>query len=424
MENYSIVMLILGVMMALSAFADKLKRPYPVLLVTAGIALGFVPGMPQITISPEIIFLIFLPPMLYDAACNISVQEFKNNGKTINTLAFTVVFITTGGIALLAHYLMGMPWPLSFVLGAVLSATDAVAATSITKGLGLNHKTLTILEGESLINDASGLIAYRFAVAAVAGSSFIWYKAGGQFILLLAGGALIGGIAGKLLQFILHHTRQNGIVAISFTLLFPFVTYSLAEDLHVSGVIAVVVLGILTARLTSMYFPASTKAQSKAFWDIIVFILNGLVFILIGLEFPYVIHNVKSIQILPLIGYSFLIVFVTIAIRVVRIFLESRRHYLTFRKTGTDKHKKALLDWKTCLILGWSGMRGIVSLATALALPEKLDSGEPFPQRDTIIFIAVMVVVISLVFQGLTLPLLVRWLKIKPDGHRHKPQVV
>ncbi|MBP1650813.1 MAG: Na+/H+ antiporter [Bacteroidetes bacterium] len=317
---------------------------------------------------------------------------------------------------------MGMPWPLAFVLGAVLSATDAVAATSITKGLGLTHKTLTILEGESLINDASGLIAYRFAVAAVAGSSFIWYKAGGQFILLLAGGVLLGAVAGKLLQFILHHTRQNGIVAISFTLLFPFVTYSLAEDLHVSGVIAVVVLGVFTTRLTSMYFPAATKAQSKAFWDIIVFILNGLVFILIGLEFPYVIHNVKSIQILPLIGYSFLIVFVTIAIRVVRIFLESHRHYLTFRKTGTDRHKKALLDWKTCLIVGWSGMRGIVSLATALALPEKLDSGAPFPQRDTIIFIAVMVVVISLVMQGLTLPLLVKWLKLKPDGRRHRLQ--
>lgn len=411
MENYSIVMLILGVMMALSAFADRIRRPYPVLLVTAGIAMGFIPGMPEIVIDPEIVFLIFLPPMLYDAATNISLQELKNNGKTINTLAFAVVFMTAAGIAVLAHYLIpGMTWQLSFVLGAVLSATDAVAATSITKGLGLTHKTLTILEGESLINDASGLIAYRLAVAAVAGSSFIWYKAGIQFLLLIAGGAFIGILAANLLKLILKYTQGNGTIAISFTLLMPFVTYSLAEEVHVSGVIAVVAMGILNAKSTSKLYAAETKAQSKAFWDIIVFILNGLVFILIGLEFPYVIHNVQSAQILPLIGYSFLICFLAIAIRVVRIFMESRKHYLGFRKFGTDKFRNALLDWKTCLIIGWSGMRGIVSLATALALPETLKNGEPFPMRSTIVFIAVMVVVISLLMQGLTLPILVRHL--------------
>ena len=251
MENYSIIIFILAIVIGLSAFAHKIKLPYPILLVIAGIAIGFIPSMGEIEINPEIIFLLFLPPLLYDASFNISPKDFKTNISTIGTLAISLVFLTTLGIAVVARYTIpGMTWPLAFVLGSILSATDAVAAISITKGLNLSHKTLTILEGESLINDASALVAYRFAVASVMGSAFIIWKATLEFILLLGGGFLVGFVMAKILAFILSRVHKKNVeVTISFMLLMPFVTYLIAEHLHVSGVISVVVLGLTIARL-------------------------------------------------------------------------------------------------------------------------------------------------------------------------------
>lgn len=235
----------MALMIGLSAVADKVRVPYPILLIMAGIAVGFIPAIPDIELNPEIVFLIFLPPLLYDAAFNISFNDFRTNINTISTLAITLVFITASGIAVVAHYLIpGMTWPLSFVLGAILSATDAVAAMSITKGLGLSNSTTTILEGESLVNDASALVAYQFAVAAVTGVAFVVWKASLQFAVLMAGGALVGFIMGKTLTYILKLVNKNHLVTISFMLLMPFVTYLVAEALHVSGVIAVVILGL------------------------------------------------------------------------------------------------------------------------------------------------------------------------------------
>ncbi|QDK82425.1 Na+/H+ antiporter [Spirosoma sp. KCTC 42546] len=416
MENYSIILFLLAVMIGLSAVADKIKLPYPILMVTAGIAVGFIPGMPKIEIDPDVVFLLFLPPMLYDAAFNISWTEFKKNINTISSLAFALVFLTASGIAITAYFIIpGMTWPLAFVLGAILSATDAVAAMSITKGLGLSHKTLTILEGESLINDASGLIAYRLAVAAVAGSSFVFWKAGLQFLLLIGGGFAVGWVLGNGLRFILKQLSGNKLVAISFTLLMPFIAYSVAEELHVSGVIAVVTLGLIISQFAKKLFPDGTKAQSKAIWEIIVFILNGLVFVLIGLEFPYVLDNIDRQEILPLIGYSFLVCLVALAIRMARVFLQKINIDRAFRKTQDSRFEDAQLDWKNCLIISWSGMRGIVSLATAIALPVTLADGQAFPQRDTIIFIAVVTVLITLVGQGLSLPMLVKRLGVTKD---------
>ncbi|RYF76372.1 MAG: Na+/H+ antiporter [Cytophagaceae bacterium] len=413
MENYSIILFLLAVMIGLSAVADKIKLPYPILMVIAGIAVGFIPGMPKIELSPDIVFLLFLPPMLYDAAFNISWHEFKRNINTISSLAFALVFLTAVGIAVTAYFLIpGMTWPLAFVLGAILSATDAVAATSITKGLGLTHKTLTILEGESLINDASGLIAYRLAVAAVAGSSFIFWKAGVQFLVLIAGGVAVGLVFGKLLGLILKWMPADKVVAISFTILMPFIVYAVAEEVHVSGVIAVVTLGLTISQFARRLFPDDTKAQSKSIWEIIVFILNGLVFVLIGLEFPYVLGNIDPQEVAPLIGYSFVICAVALVIRMARVFLQKINLDRAFQKTQSSKWEDAQLDWKNCLIISWSGMRGIVSLATAIALPITMADGQAFPQRDTIIFIAVMTVLITLVLQGLSLPWLVNRLGV------------
>jgi CPA1 family monovalent cation:H+ antiporter len=408
MENYTIVLLILATMIILSSWADKIRLPYPVLLIAGGIIIGFMPGLPNIQLNPEVIFLLFLPPLLYDAAFNISFAEFRTNINTISTLAISLVFLTAVGIAVAAHYLMGLSWPLSFVLGAILSATDAVAAMSVTKGLGLSHKTNTILEGESLINDASALVAYRFSVAAVTGVSFVFWKASLQFLALMAGGALLGVFMAKLLGFILKRVHNNNLVTISFMLLMPFVTYLLAEELHVSGVIAVVVLGIGISRFSHKVLPGQLKQQSRSFWEIIIFLLNGLIFILIGLQFPYVIREMPDGLLWPYIGYAFIITVIALVLRMARVFMQKANLQRAFVQKKGRITERALLDVKNSLIISWSGMRGIVSLAIAIGLPQTLQDGTPFPHRNEIIFVSVMVVLFTLVGQGLTLPWLVR----------------
>lgn len=413
MENYSIVLFILALMIGLSAIADKIKLPYPILLISAGIAIGFIPTLPKVEIDPEIIFLLFLPPLLYDAAFNISFAQFKTNINTISTLAISLVFITVLGIAVLARYCIpGMNWPLGFVLGAILSATDAVAAMSITKGLGLSHKTMTILEGESLINDASALVAYRFAVAAVTGAAFVFWKASLEFVFLLGGGILVGMIMGKLLAFILKRIKDDAIVVISFMLIMPFVTYLIAEEIHVSGVIAVVMLGLVISRFSNMVFPERLKNQSKSIWDIVIFLLNGLIFILIGLQFPYILGSIDKAMVLPYIGYAFLITIAVLLIRMIRVFSQKAGLQNAFKKGRHKISEHALLDFKNSLIISWSGMRGIVSLAIAIGLPHELGDGTPFPLRNEIIFISVVVVLFTLIGQGLTLPWLVK--KLQP----------
>jgi CPA1 family monovalent cation:H+ antiporter len=422
MENYSIIIFILAIVIGLSAFTDVIKLPQPILLVIVGIAIGFIPTMNEIEINPEIIFLLFLPPLLYDASFNISPKDFKTNINTIGTLAVTLVFLTTFWIAVVAHYMIpNITWPLAFLLGAILSATDAVAAISITKGLGISHKTITILEGESLINDASALVAYRFAVAAVMGSAFIIWKATLQFILLLGGGFLVGFVMAKILAFILSKVhKKNPEVTISFMLLMPFVTYLIAEQLHVSGVIAVVILGLAIARFSKKIFPESLKNQSRSLWDIIIFLLNGLIFILIGLNFRYILKDIDNHMILPYIGYAFIITIVALLIRMVRIFLQKINLQKAFKSTRNKGKRKvtedALLDFKNSVILSWSGMRGIVSLAIAIGIPKELEDGTPFPERTVIIFISVAVVLMTLIGQGLTLPWIVKKLNARENN--------
>jgi Na+/H+ antiporter len=413
MENYSIVIFILAVMIGLSAISDKIRIPSPILLIVAGMAVGFIPQIPEISLNPEVVFLIFLPPLLYDAAFNISFDHFKTNISTIGTLAVWLVFISATGIAVAAHYMIpGMTWPLSFVLGAILSATDAVAAMSITKGLGISHKTTTILEGESLINDASALVAYRFAVAAVTGTAFVFWKAAIDFAVLMLGGALVGLTMGRVLSFIISKIQDNTLATISFMLLTPFVTYLIAEESHVSGVIAVVILGLSIAKFSNRIFPKTLKTQSKNIWDIIIYLLNGLIFILIGLQFPFVTKSIPDDQVLPNIGYAFVITIIALVLRMLRVFGQQMSLQKGFEAGKGRITESALLDFKNSLIISWSGMRGIVSLAIAIGLPGKLGDGSPFPERHTIIFISVVVVLFTLIGQGLTLPWLVKRLHI------------
>ncbi len=443
MESYSIVITLLAVAIGLYPVAIRIKLPYPILLLAVGIAVGFIPRFGSISIDPEVVFLIFLPPMLYDAAFNISFKDFKSNLNTISLLSISLVFITTTGIAVVARYCIpGMTWPLAFVLGAILSPPDAIAASGVTKGLGLPHRTSTILEGESLVNDASALVAFRFAVAAVAGSAFIPWKAGLMFLVALGGGFLMGVIIWMAFALINKKFNLSTSVIVSLNLLLPFVVYLLAEDVHVSGVIAVVTAGLIISKNKDK-LPEAVKIQSKSVWETAIFILGGLIFVLIGLQFPQVIKNIPYEIFWPLIGCSFLIFFVALIIRMITIFwhrFDSKRKSESIRKRHSnfpgiisganldEKHKKQIeenykkrierylsfvpLSIKECIVIGWSGMRGIVSLAAALSLPLLMDDGSVFPQRDVIIFLTVVVVIIMLLVQGLGLPLLIKVLKI------------
>ena len=418
LENYSIVLFILAIMIGLSAWADKIRMSYPILLITAGIVIGFIPSMPAIELNPEIVLLIFLPPLLYDAAFNISFKSFKDNINTISTLAIGLVFLTACGIAVMSYYFIpGMNWPLAFVLGAILSATDAVAAISITKGLGLSHNTATILEGESLVNDASALVAYRFAVAAVTGAAFVLWKASLIFLGLIFGGVLVGMITGKILGFLLRAVRHNNLAVLSFMLLSPFVTYQIAEEFHVSGVIAVVILGLSVSRLSAQRFPEAIRNQSRTIWEVIIFLLNGFIFILIGLELPIVTRSIDKSLIWPYIGYAFLITVAALLIRMARVFLQRINLQRAFDSNSKSKRRRvteaALLTFQESVIISWSGMRGIVSLAIAIGLPNTLETGEPFPMRAEIIFITIVVVIFTIVGQGLALPWIVKKMKIK-----------
>ncbi len=414
MEHYTLILLILGLIVFLTALAERLHFSSPIFLIISGIGLSFLPGFQPVHIDPEIIFLLFLPPLLYDAAIKVPQKEFKEHFSTISSLAFGLVFLTTVGIAVTARYMIpGMDWPMAFLLGAILSATDAVAAIGITKNLGLTHKTSVILEGESLLNDASALVAYRFALASVTGSAFIWWKAGLTFVQLIVGGVLAGVIIAFIMMFLLRMVKNNATAVNSFLLLAPFVTYLFAEEIHVSGVIAVVVLAFIIAQKGQVHFSEKTKNQSESIWDIVIFLLNGLVFILIGLELKDVIQNLDMHSIVVYSLYALAITIVAILIRTWHIFLQRKRLAQALahprNKNGRWKFtEEMLIDFQESLIIGLSGMRGIVSLAIALALPKALENSQPFAMRPVILFITFMVILYSVVGQGMLLPVIIR----------------
>lgn len=400
------------------ALADKRKLPYPALLMAAGLIIGFVPFLPDLALNPEVVFLVILPPLLYDAASKTSWLEFKTSIRPISTLAITLVFFTTFAVAAAAYYLIpGFTWPLAFMLGAIVSPPDAVAASGVIKGLGLNKKVVTILEGESLVNDASALIAYRYAVTAVTTGSFVLWKAGLQFLWVAGGGVLVGIVVGYL--FVMAHKRiqNNSVVETSLTLLAPFVSYLTAEQFHLSGILAVVSTGLLTSWRAPEVFTFQTRMRTRVVWDTLIFLLHGFVFILIGLQVPFIIRGLGNYPFYQILGYGLLISLVTIIVRILWVFSGAYWQKIIKRKPDEEL---ALGDdpeqtWKNVLIVAWTGTRGVISLATALAIPLTLQDGSAFPKRNSIIFLAFIVIFITLVVQGLSLPLLIRWLGIKPQ---------
>jgi Na+/H+ antiporter len=404
----------------LAMVARKLHVPYPILFVIGGLLLGLIPNLPKVRLEPDLVFLFFLPPLLFPAALFTSWRDFRANLRPISFLAVGLVLFTTVIVALLAHYFMGLPLAAGFVLGAIISPPDAIAATAIADRLNIPRRIVTILEGESLVNDATALVAYRFAVAAVVTGSFSLGQASGQFLLAASGGIVLGLAVGWLAEQF-HRRVDDAPIEITVSLLTPYAAYLSAERLHVSGVLAVVVAGLYLGRRMPELLNFKTRLQGGPVWEMVEFLLNGFVFILIGLQLPEVVGALSGSVISTgrLALYAILTSFAVILIRILWVFPATYLPPVLFKKLCRhDPWPK----WQHVTVLAWTGMRGVVSLAAALALPDVTRDGSPFPGRDLILFLTFVVIMVTLVVQGLSLPPIIRWLGVKDDGAMEKEE--
>jgi CPA1 family monovalent cation:H+ antiporter len=404
----------------LALLARKLNIPYPIFFVIGGLLLGSIHGLPPVHLNPQLVFLFFLPPLLFPAALFTSWRDFHFNLRPILLLAIGLVLFTTVAVAYLAHYFMHLPLAAGFVLGAIISPPDAIAASAIAERLKVPRRIVTILEGESLVNDATALVAYGFAIAAVKTGSFSLAHASAQFFLVGIGGILIGLVTGWLAEQF-HKRVDDAPIEITVSLLTPFIAYLSAEQLQVSGVLAVVTAGLYLGRRMPELLTFKTRLQGGPVWEMVEFLLNGFVFILIGLQFPEVLRALSGhdLPIHQLVWYALLISFAVILIRILWVFPAAYLPRLLFKKI---RERDPYPSWRHVTIIGWTGMRGVVSLAAALALPLTIQNGDSFPGRDLILFLTFIVILATLVVQGLSLPPLIRWLGIKDDGLTEKEE--
>jgi CPA1 family monovalent cation:H+ antiporter len=413
MHTIEVILLLLAVVTILAEVANKIKVPHPILLVLVGIIIGLVPWLPDFALKPEIVFLLFLPPVLYAAAWSTSWPDFKAARRPIGLLAIGCVIFTTCAVAWITHtFIPGFGWTEAFVLGAIVSPPDAVAATAATKGLGVPRRVITILEGESLVNDATGLIAYKYAVGAVLVGSFVLWEASLQFLWVAIAGIAVGLIVGQLFLWVHKITPNNPTTDTTLTFLAPYVSYLMAEEFHLSGVLAVVTSGLFLAWHSSEVFSQQTRLQANGTWNTVLFILNGIIFILIGLQLPFILRSIDDIPFSTLLLYGAIVSVTVIVVRIIWVFPGTYLPRIIKRIRTTEPKP----DLKLVSVVAWAGMRGIVSLAAALALPLMMNDTKPFPNRNLIIFLTFCVIFSTLVLQGLTLPRLIKWLGIKPDG--------
>jgi len=406
------LVILLAAMLALTALARRLLIPYPILLVLGGLVLGFLPRMAAIELEPDLIFLVFLPPILWAAAYFTSLREFRQNIRPIGLLALGLVLVTTLAVAAVIHLLVpGLGWAPALALGAIVSPPDAVAATAIGRGLKIPRRIVSILEGESLVNDASALILYRAAVAATVTGVFVLRTALFEFLFAGAVGVLLGLAVGWLCSRVLR-SLDDGFTEIAVTLLAPYIAWVAAEQVHASAVLACVAGGLyLRWQYSSITAPA-TRLHARAVWEQLVFLLNGFIFILIGLQLGVLRSRIPSGEVRQLILQGVAVSLTAIVVRLVWVPIATVvPRWLSPSLAARDPLPPA----KALFLVGWVGMRGIVSLASALALPLALADGSPFPYRSQIILITFGVILSTLVIQGLALTPIVRWLGFAPD---------
>ena len=416
------VEIMFGLMIAIAALAvaaRKLGIAYPIPFVIGGLVLGMIPGLPQVHLNPDLVFLIFLPPLIYPAALFTSWRDFRSNLRPISLLAIRLVLITTAVIALVTHKLLGLPWASAFVLGAIVSPPDAVAATAITQSLRVPHRLVTIIEGESLVNDATAFVIYRFAVAAVVTGTFSLALAGLEFLYSVVAGVLAGILVGWLASSI-QRRLDDPPVQTTLSLMTPFAAYLTATQIGASGVLAVVTAGLYLGRLAPEIINSRTRFQVYPVWEMVVFLLNGLIFILIGLQLPRILANLSEHSLLTLCWQAGVVNFVLILVRIVWIF---RSEHFPFSRRKRSAPNTPLPNWRHTAIVAWTGIRGVDSMAAAMALPLMTNSNAPFPGRDLILFQTFVVILVTLVFQGLSLPFLIRWLGVVDDGATQKEEL-
>jgi Na+/H+ antiporter len=418
MNLLEVILFLMLSAVVLGWFARHFRFPYPIALVIGGGALGFVPELPEFPFDPQFILVLVLPPILYQAALLTSWRDFKASIRPISLLAVGLVIATTiavgGALKLLVPEI---PWAAAFVLGAIVSPPDAVAATAILSRLSIPRRVVTVLEGESLVNDASGLVLYKFAVAAVLTGTFSFLDASVQFVAVSIGGIVIGLLMGLLFVFIHRHLGDTFIEVLT-TLSVPYIAYIFAESLHASGVLAVVVAGLVRGRYAPEIVSAEMRIIARSVWNLLVFLLNSLVFILIGIQLSRITERLAGYTAGQLFIYGTLVTTVAILVRFAWIYLATYAP----RMLGGRLRKQPAPPEAETFIMSWCGMRGIVSLAAALALPLTLNNGEPFPQRDLIIFLTFVVIAVTLVVQGLTLAPLIRKLNVGADWSGQKEE--
>jgi monovalent cation/hydrogen antiporter len=414
---HEIELLLLALMVSvagLSILARLVRVPYPILLVLGGLVIGFVPAMPAVELPPELVLVAFLPPLLYWSGFFSSPRDLRADARAITLAAVGLVLATTGAVAVVAHARVdGLTWPAAFALGAIVSPTDPLAATAIARRLGVPRRLITVLEGESLVNDATALVAYRVAVAAAVSGSFVIWQAGLRFLVGATGGVLVGLLVGWLIAEV-RRRLDDPVVEIVISVVTGYVAYLPAELLDVSGVLAAVTAGLYVGWRAPELASPSTRLLGFSFWEVMVYLANAVLFILVGLQLRPILSGLGGTAVAVLVGQAALISAVVIAVRLGWVFtvpylvrLLDRRQAQRLRRAGARER----------LVTGWSGMRGAVSLAAALALPED------FPMRNLILFLTFAVILATLVLQGLTLPSLIRRLRVTADGAEEQEEL-
>ena len=411
-ETELLLLVLLVALPGLSVVARQIDIPYPILLVLGGVVLGLIPGLPSPELEPDLVLVIFLPPLLYVAAFFADLRDLRANVRPISLLSIGLVLLTAAVVAVAAHHVLDLPWAAAFVLGGVLAPTDPIAATAIMRRLGVPRRQVNVIEGESLVNDGTALVVYRAAVAAAIGGSFSIGSATLDFVLGIAGGIAVGLIVGWLVAE--ARRRIDDVpTEVTISLFSGYAAYLPAEQLHVSGVLAAVTAGIYLGLRAPEISTAQMRLQGFATWELVQYLLNGVLFVLIGLQLPPVVEGLDdSRSLATLVAYGALFSAIVVGTRIVWL---QTVVYVIRAIDRRPSQRARRTSWRERMIGGWSGMRGAVSLAAALAIPLETDAGAPFPGRDLIIFITFCVILATVVGQGLTLPLLIRTMGVHAD---------
>jgi monovalent cation/hydrogen antiporter len=410
--KFQIFLILLAVLAGTALLARRANIAPAILLLLAGIALAFVPGMPTLELPPEVVLLLVLPPLIYSASVAMSWREFKHNLRPIILLAVGCVIFTAFSVAAATHYLIGLPWTIGFLLGAIVAPPDAVAPLAIARRLGIPRRILVVLEGEGLANDATALILYRFALVAILSGTFSLSKATGTFAAIVAGEILFGSAVGWL-SLRARHWARDPQVEITLSLITPYIAYWVPEHFGGSGVIATVACGLFVSWNGPLLISSATRLQGIFFWDLIIYLIEGLLFLLTGFQMRLLYEKSKAFPLDDILVATALVSVIVIVARFAWVYPAT---YLPRVMSKSLRQRDPSPPWQWVFILSFAGLRGAVSLAAALALPFTLASGEAFPDRDLILFVSFGVIFVTLVGLGLSLPQVVRWLGVLKAG--------